>query len=86
VPLLGAGSVRLIAVAAAGGSAPAGLSVALLQHAARAIRIFEWDPRPDAGEAYACRVAGRNFTKAEWDDLFPGQAYRTTCRPYPPGG
>ena len=48
-------------------------------------QIFEWDPRPDAWEAYACRVAGRNFTKAEWAELFPGQAYRTTCSQYPAG-
>jgi hypothetical protein len=27
--------------------------------------IFEWDPRPDAWEAYACKVAGRNLTQAE---------------------
>ena len=41
--------------------------------------IFEWDPRPDSWEAHACKVAGRNFTQAEWTELFPGQAYRVTC-------
>jgi len=48
-------------------------------------QIFEWDPRPDAWEAHACEVAGRNFTKDEWAELFPGKPYRTTCREFPPG-
>jgi hypothetical protein len=47
--------------------------------------IFEWDPRPDAWEAYACRVAGRNLTKAEWAELVPDRPYRSTCPDYPPG-
>ena len=47
--------------------------------------IFEWDPRADSWEAYACSVAGRNLTKAEWQDLFPGQAYRVTCPEFPAG-
>ena len=47
--------------------------------------IFEWDPRPDAWEAYACKVAGRNLTEAEWDELFPGQAYRVTCPDFTAG-
>jgi WD40 repeat protein len=48
-------------------------------------KTAEWDPRPDAWEAYACHVAGRNLTKAEWANLFPGQPYRATCSAYPPG-
>jgi WD40 repeat protein len=47
--------------------------------------ILEWDPRPDAWEAHACKVAGRNFTRAEWDELFAGEAYRLTCPQYPAG-
>ncbi len=47
--------------------------------------IFEWDPRPDTWEAHACRVAGRNLTRSEWADLFPGERYRTTCPRYPAG-
>ena len=47
--------------------------------------IFEWDPRPDTWEAHACRVAGRNFTRSEWADLFPGERYRRTCPQYPAG-
>lgn len=48
-------------------------------------QIYEWDPRPDAWEAHACTVAGRNLTLGEWDELFPGQAYRTTCAEFPTG-
>ncbi len=47
--------------------------------------VLEWDPRPDSWEAYACKVAGRNLTKAEWADLFPGEAYRVTCPDFPAG-
>ena len=45
--------------------------------------ILEWDPRPDAWEAHACKVAGRNLTQAEWAESFPGQAYRVTCPEFP---
>jgi WD40 repeat protein/DNA-binding SARP family transcriptional activator len=48
-------------------------------------QIYEWDPRPDAWEEHACTVAGRNLTVAEWGELFPGQAYRTTCAGFPAG-
>jgi WD40 repeat protein len=47
--------------------------------------IFEWDPRPDTWEAHACRVAGRNLTKGEWDVLFPDKAYDVTCPDFPAG-
>jgi WD40 repeat protein len=47
--------------------------------------VYEWDPRPDAWEAHACAVAGRNLTQSEWDELFRGQAYRTTCAGFPAG-
>jgi WD40 repeat protein/class 3 adenylate cyclase len=45
--------------------------------------ILEWDPRPDAWERHACRVAGRNLTQSEWADFFPGKPYRKTCPQYP---
>ena len=32
----------------------------------------------------ACDTAGRNFTQAEWEKFFPGQAYRPTCPRNPP--
>jgi hypothetical protein len=48
-------------------------------------QIFEWDPGPASWEAHACRVAGRNLTEAEWAELFPDRAYRSTCPQYPAG-
>jgi len=33
----------------------------------------------------ACRVAGRNFSRVEWDQYFRGQPYRKTCDNLPPG-
>jgi hypothetical protein len=30
-------------------------------------------------EQFACRVAGRNLTRAEWHDVLPNRAYRPTC-------
>jgi WD40 repeat protein len=47
--------------------------------------LYEWDTDADAWEAHACRVAGRNFTKAEWADLFPNRSYHVTCPQYPAG-
>ncbi|MEP6658845.1 MAG: AAA family ATPase [Acidimicrobiales bacterium] len=46
---------------------------------------FEWDPRADSWEAYACAVSGRNLTQAEWEELFPGKGYRVTCPEFPAG-
>jgi WD40 repeat protein len=31
----------------------------------------------------ACRTAGRNLTRAEWEQYFPGQDYRKTCEHLP---
>ena len=42
-------------------------------------------PAPRHWEEYACRVAGRNFKTAEWDEFFPGEPYRVTCPDLPPG-
>lgn len=30
-------------------------------------------------QRFACRVAGRNLTRQEWDDLLPNRAYRRVC-------
>jgi WD40 repeat protein len=48
-------------------------------------QVLEWDPRPDAWEEHACRVAGRNLTQAEWTELFADEAYRRTCPEFPAG-
>ena len=34
----------------------------------------------------ACKIAGRNLTRAEWDHYFGTVApYHATCAQYPPG-
>jgi len=35
---------------------------------------------PDAWKRRACRVAGRELTRAEWQDALPRQPYRPVCR------
>ena len=38
-----------------------------------------WEVSPDAWSRHACRVAGRELTRAEWDELVPDQDYRGVC-------
>jgi WD40 repeat protein len=38
-----------------------------------------WEVSPDAWSRQACRVAGRELTRAEWDELLPDQDYRPVC-------
>jgi hypothetical protein len=44
-----------------------------------------WDADPADWAATACRIAGRNLTRAEWDQYFHGRPYRVTCPQWPPG-
>jgi WD40 repeat protein len=39
-----------------------------------------WPTRLGAWERFACQVAGRDLTRAEWSDLLPGREYRPVCR------
>jgi hypothetical protein len=42
---------------------------------------------PDEWVDAACRLAGRNLTAAEWEELVPGEGpYRATCREWPEVG
>jgi hypothetical protein len=41
-------------------------------------RIAEWEHK-------ACHLAGRNLTKGEWVEQFPGESYRKTCAEWPGG-
>ncbi len=34
----------------------------------------------------ACQAAGRNLRRDEWDQYFPGEAYRQTCPQWPAAG
>lgn len=41
--------------------------------------VLSLETDPAAWEAHACAVAGRNFTRDEWDDAFPDRDYHETC-------
>jgi WD40 repeat protein/DNA-binding SARP family transcriptional activator len=41
--------------------------------------IYEWDTRVDTAIAYACRVAGREMTRAEWTQQFGDRPYQEVC-------
>jgi WD40 repeat protein len=38
-----------------------------------------WEVSPDAWSKHACRVAGRELTPTEWEQLVPDQDYRAVC-------
>jgi len=38
-----------------------------------------WNVDPTRWSAQACRIANRNFTRAEWRAYLPGRAYSRTC-------
>jgi WD40 repeat protein len=40
---------------------------------------------PSNWQATACRLAGRNLTRAEWAQYIPGRPYETTCPQWPAG-
>jgi class 3 adenylate cyclase/WD40 repeat protein len=40
---------------------------------------IEWPMDVNTWEQFACRVAGRNLTRAEWHYALPARAYRPTC-------
>lgn len=42
------------------------------------VDLSEW-------KATACRIAGRNLTRAEWERYLPGEPYRASCAQWPPG-
>jgi WD40 repeat protein len=41
--------------------------------------VYTWDTRVEHWIEFACRVAGRNLTDAEWRDTFGDRPYRETC-------
>ena len=41
--------------------------------------VYTWDTRVEYWIEFACRVAGRNLTDAEWHDVFGDRRYRKTC-------
>ena len=41
--------------------------------------VYEWDTDVDHAVEFACRVAGRGFTEAEWSAQFGGRPFQETC-------
>jgi hypothetical protein len=41
--------------------------------------VYEWNTDLERAVDFACRVAGRDFTEAEWAAQFGTRAYRETC-------
>ncbi len=46
-------------------------------------RTWTVDTRLSAWVKRACRIAGRNLTRAEWKQFFPNRAYQVACRQWP---
>jgi DNA-binding SARP family transcriptional activator/WD40 repeat protein len=44
-----------------------------------------WDLDSDHWTHIACRLSGRNLTKAEWARYLPNEPYHVTCAQWPPG-
>jgi DNA-binding SARP family transcriptional activator/WD40 repeat protein len=38
-----------------------------------------WELDPERWETLACRIAGRNLTRVEWNQYLPGRDYHRTC-------
>ena len=45
--------------------------------------VILWDISPDLWRDRACKVVGRNFTRAEWAEYSPNKEYRPTCPQWP---
>jgi WD40 repeat protein len=45
-----------------------------------------WDVDPDSWQDKACMAAGRNLTRAEWEQYVGDEPYRRTCPNWPAGG
>jgi len=47
--------------------------------------VRHWGVSPGELLEHACRIAGRNLTQQEWDDLLPDRPYQRTCPEYSNG-
>ncbi len=45
-----------------------------------------WRVRSDDLVDLACQLAGRNLTRAEWEEALGGEPYRATCPGWPTPG
>jgi WD40 repeat protein/DNA-binding SARP family transcriptional activator/energy-coupling factor transporter ATP-binding protein EcfA2 len=41
--------------------------------------VYRWETDPARAIDFACRMAGRNLTEAEWAEFLPAQPYREVC-------
>jgi len=41
--------------------------------------VSAWDPRPQAAVEAACRLAGRDLTRQEWQTYLPNRPYSSVC-------
>jgi WD40 repeat protein/DNA-binding SARP family transcriptional activator len=48
-------------------------------------RSWTVDTRTSAWVRRACKIAGRNLTRAEWKQFFPNRPYHVTCKQWPAG-
>jgi WD40 repeat protein len=46
-------------------------------------QVWLYPATPSGWEAYACRLANRNLTLAEWQKFVPGQPYQQVCHGKP---
>ena len=42
-------------------------------------RVYRWQTDRDRTVDFACRMAGRDLTHEEWQQLLPAQPYRSVC-------
>jgi WD40 repeat protein len=66
------------------GPYPGSAALALFEHNGRLLimrnsNAIEWPMNVNTWEQFACRVAGRNLTRAEWHYALPNRPYRPTC-------
>jgi len=47
--------------------------------------VVSWDLRLTDWTEWACQLAARNLSQAEWDRYLPGQDYHRTCASLPSG-
>ena len=41
--------------------------------------VYRWDTRPEYAVEFACRLAGRDLTEAEWAEQFGDRPFQETC-------
>jgi WD40 repeat protein len=41
--------------------------------------VYRWETGLDRAVAFACRMAGRDLTEKEWEELLPAQPYLSVC-------